>query len=134
MTSVFKFVIKAAMCGAAAFVIISIFVAVVALILLVLDAFDVFKKPLVVLIVDGMMCLTILFSWRCVAGAYNQGTCVTLPHGSVGHRHDYAAPFGLTVTVWVFELAAIVCFLRRRDKGKGVGGGVMGPPQSGGGT
>lgn len=90
--------------------------------MLVPSAFDVFKKPLVVLVVDGVACLTILISWGGVAGAYNQGTCVALPHGSVGHSYDYAASFGLMVTVWVFEVAAITgFFVCRRDEGEGMG-------------
>lgn len=104
----FKCGIKSNMGGAAAFAIISIFVTLAAFVLLLLSTLDIFKRPLIVLIVDGVACLTMLISWGCVAGAYNQGTCLLLPYGSVSHSYSYAGSFGLMVTAWVLEVLAIV--------------------------
>lgn len=108
VASGFKCGIKSNMGGAAAFAIISIFVTLAGFILLLLSTFDIFKRPLIVLVVDGVACLTMLISWGCVAGVYNQGTCVTLPYGSVSYSYSYAGSFGLMVTAWVFEVLAIV--------------------------
>ncbi|KPA85829.1 g-amastin [Leptomonas pyrrhocoris] len=111
VSSAFKCGIKSNMGGAAAFAIISIFVTVAAFILLLLSTLNAFKRPLVVLILDGVACLTMLISWACVAGAYNQGTCLSLPYGSVSYSYSYAGSFGLMVTAWVFEVLAIVGML-----------------------
>lgn len=94
--------------GAAAFAIISIFVTMASFVLLMLSTFDVFKKSLIVLIVDGVGCLTILVSWGCVAGAYNLGTCVALPYSNISYNYAYGPSFGLMVTAWVLEILAIV--------------------------
>jgi hypothetical protein len=108
VASGFKCGIKSNMGGAAAFAIISIFVTLAGAILLLLSTLNIFKRPLVVLVVDGVACLTMLISWGCVAGTYNQGTCVTLPYASVSYNYSYAGSFGLMVTAWVFEVLVII--------------------------
>lgn len=108
VSSGFKCGIKSNMGGAAAFAIISIFVTLAGFVLLLLSTLDIFKRPLIVLIVDGVACLTMLISWGCVAGAYNQGNCATLPYNSVSYSYSYAGSFGLMVTAWVLEVLAIV--------------------------
>ncbi|KPI85563.1 hypothetical protein ABL78_5370 [Leptomonas seymouri] len=100
--------IKSNMGGAAAFAIISIFATLAGFILVLLSTLDTIKRPSIALIVDGVACLTILISWGCVASAYNQGTCHTLPYSSVSHSYSYAGSFGLMVTAWVFEVFAIL--------------------------
>ncbi|KAK7194792.1 Amastin surface glycoprotein [Novymonas esmeraldas] len=103
--------IASIMSAAAAFAIISILLAATAFVVLVLSAFDVFKRPLVVLVVDGVASLTMLISWGCVAGAFNQGTCAILPRGSISYTYNYGASFGLMVAAWALELVAIVGLL-----------------------
>lgn len=92
--------------GAAAFAIISILVTLFSFIVLMLILFHVWKAPLVLLASDAVGLLTILISWGCVAGAYNQGSCGD--RGRIKHHFSYAGSFGLMVTSWVFQIIAVV--------------------------
>lgn len=100
--------IKGTMEAAAAFAIISIFVTLTTFLLYTLTIINVFKKPLVLLALDAAACLTILISWACVAGAYNEGTCLGLPENSVYYSFRYGGAFGLMVTAWVLQMIALV--------------------------
>lgn len=108
VTTGFHCGIKNNMGGAAAFAIISIFVTLATLILYILTIFDIFKRPLILLLMDAIACLTILISWGCVAGAYNQGKCEGLPRNSVRSNYNLAGSFGLMVTSWVLQVVAII--------------------------
>lgn len=99
--------IKSHMGGAAAFAIISIFATLATFILYILALVEVFKRALVLLIMDLVCFFTILICWACVAGAYNSVKCYGLPFDYVHFSYSYAGSFGLSVTSWVLQIIAI---------------------------
>lgn len=107
ISSGFNCGIKSNMGAAAAFAIISIFITCFSFSALLLTMCNRFSRPPLILVLDGIACFTILISWACVAGVYNQGTCNTLLLRSIMVNYKYGASFGLMVTSWVLEVFAI---------------------------